>query len=310
MFLSSGNIVETVEADLKSLGRVLREYITKKFTGHINYRNVVQGVYISISMVDGNVVGCRAVDRGVVYEGTTCSDTAMRYLYQPDGVIEVVDVSKRNVLIDLVIFPLSRLEERTALITSLGSEAVVTPTAPTPTEAILPPATKPKEEAPAASVESVVESVESAPQPSPPSVVSVAEEKAIPKQAETIVPPQPSVPPTPTVAKEISISNECIDPLTLYSVIRSSKIVESVPTSLSLDEVIEKIKRIVQEKRPRYVYVSGNIEEAFLRLVHDTETANIYIELEKDGAQTCGNNALKTLENKQISNIRIWTISP
>lgn len=304
MFLSSGSIIETVEADLKSLGRVLKEYIAKKFTGYVNYRNIVQGVYISISMVNGSIVGCRAVDRGVIYEGTVCSDTAMRYLYQPEGVIEVVDVPKKGVLIDLVVFPLSRLEERTALITSLGPEAMVAPSIPPSIEVTAPSTVKVEEKVSVSPIESV-------PEPSPPSVAptGATEEKPVEKQVEVISPQLPAQP-IPTVAKEISIANECIDPLTLYSVMRSSQIIETVSVPLTLEKIIEKIKEVAQEKKPRYVYISGNVEDAFLRIVHDTTTANIYIEFEKSGAPICGNEALDVLKNKSASNIRIWTVSP
>lgn len=307
MFLSSGNTVETVEADLKSFGRVLREYIVKKFTGCINYRNVVQGVYVSVSIVGGNIMGCRAMDRGVIYEGTSCSDVAMRYLYHPEGVIEVVEISKKDVLIDLAVFPLSRLEERTALVTSLGSEVAVAPSIPTPVTVTPPSTAKVEEKAPATPVETVP------PMPVPPPTVSVgvAEKPPAVEQVKSVeVPPQPPVTPAPAKPKEVSVVNECIDPITLYSIMRSSQIVETVPKSLTLEEIMEKIKGVAQEKKPRYIYVSGSIEDAPLRVIHDLETGNIYIELEKGGAPICGNGALDLLKGKVASSIRIWIVSP
>lgn len=302
MFLSSGNIVETVEADIKSLGRVLKEYMAKRLTGCINYREVIRGVYISISVIDGTVMGCRAVDRGVIYEGIPCVDIAMRYLYQPQGIVEAVEVPKRNVLIDLMVFPLSKLEEKTALEASLGVE-VVAPQPP-PTAEIVGEKVAP----------SVAEAYAPPPAPQEVTTVGVAEkplvEQPIVEQVESPkASPVPPTLPTPAVPKEISIANECIDPVTLYSVMRSSQMVESVSKPLTLDNMMEIIKKVVQEKKPRYVYISGNVEDALLRIIHDSEAGSTYLELEKDGSQICGNNALEVLKNKQALNIRIWVVS-
>lgn len=303
MLLSSGNVIETTEADIKPLGRVLKEYISKKFTGCISYRNVIQGVYISILIINGAIASCRAIDRGSVYEGTACADTAMRYLYQPEGIVEVVEVPSEIMLIDLIVFPLARLEESTAMTTSLGAEPLSIP-APTPTTAAEPL----EAEKPPTPTIPLREETIPIPQTTP-SAPPIEAEKVVaakPAEIETTLMSQPTQP--PPLLGQISIINECIDPMTLYRIMRSSQIVETVTKLLSVDEIIDKVKKLGQEKRYKYIYVTGIIDENTFRLIYDVETNNVFIELEKGATQICGSNALDFLKEKSVSSVRIWSI--
>lgn len=299
MLLGGGILIETVEARIKPLERILKHYVEKKFSGYIVYKNDAQGIYISIAMVDGSIVGCRFVGTGVVYEGVECCDAAMRYLYEPKGVIEVREAPRNIIVLDLVIFPLSRIESASALTSAVGAKVGI----PIP-EVVAPPIKAP-ELGPEAGA----------------GMVPIAPTETMPeKPAEKPAPPPHQVPEamattTTATAKpvekpaEIPVANECIDPVTLYMVMRSSQLLEVVPGSLGLWEVVEKVKGIVMEKKPSYVYVSGLMENVAMRMVYDANSKSIGIELERGGSIVCGDKALKELENKKISGIKIWYVA-
>jgi len=126
-------VVEVAESYVKPLGRLLKDYAGRGFTGYVNYRNLLQGVYLSIALANGRIVACRAVgkvavifspvEREVVYEGVECSNVVAKYLFVPDGIIEVIEVPKDYVLLDSLVFPLARVEERTVLEATLRIEA-------------------------------------------------------------------------------------------------------------------------------------------------------------------------------------------
>lgn len=315
MFLGGGTLIEIVEARVKPLERILKDYTSKRFTGYVTYRNDVQGTYISIALINGGVAGCRAIDKGVIYEGAECSDIAMRYLYHGDGVIEVYDLPKATVVYDMMIFPFSRIERKTALIARLGAEvsAPIGLGKPIPSEIEV---TKPV----SITQETIQETVPSFPaSPKMEEVSEVLVTESEPKVSETkpteIVPETPP-PPQPvqetvisTKETKLSISNECIDPVTLYRIMRSSQLLESLRENLVIQGIIQKIENIIREKNPSYIYVSGNIDEMSLRIVYDSQLKSLSLELEKGGNILCGEVALKEVGSNIISNIKIWTIA-
>ncbi len=69
MFISSGNIIETIETSRKTFGKTLAEYMLKGFSGGISYRNTVANTYISIEMVRGAIVLCRGIEKDDIVEG-------------------------------------------------------------------------------------------------------------------------------------------------------------------------------------------------------------------------------------------------
>ncbi|MEM1644649.1 MAG: hypothetical protein QXL96_02055 [Ignisphaera sp.] len=303
MFLGSGTLIETVEARVKSLERVLKDYIAKKFTGYVVLRNDVQGTYISIAIVEGRLAACRSIESGKVYEGVECCRIVMNHLYEPEGVIEVQDIPYNLIILDTTIFPLSKVEKPTTLSSVLGAEVgmpriiVAPPSPPTipPPPTIMPtiPSTR-KEEVKVEEI-SIEKPKEELPLPQP----------TMPPPS-AIVPPTPPAPPVLEKPIEIFISQECIDPVTLYMVIKSGQLLESLSIPLLFKELMERIKNIIKEKKPSYIYVSGTLEKITLKLVYDSQSNNINIELEKEGTTVCGNSATKELEDKPISSIKIW----
>jgi len=115
MFLSRGNIVEIVNANVKTLRNVLKEYISKGLTGRISYRNAGKGVYISIESIDGKMVACRGVAMGTLYEGVKCCDIVVEYLDVSEGVIEVAELMANAISQDIEFFPFSKIDIDTKL---------------------------------------------------------------------------------------------------------------------------------------------------------------------------------------------------
>uniref|UniRef100_A0A7C2ZBK8 Uncharacterized protein n=1 Tax=Ignisphaera aggregans TaxID=334771 RepID=A0A7C2ZBK8_9CREN len=304
MLLGSGTLIESIESRVKSLERVLRDYIAKSFTGYVIYRNDVQGTYVSIAIVEGRITLCRAIEGGIVYEGPDCCDAAMRILNVPEGVIEIYSASLDIIVLDQLLFPLSRVERRTGIIPVIGAEiglpaeAVTIAEAPTPASAPTPPPTP-----------VVVESQ----QPSPQLKVEVkpAEEQVqVEEMEKAVASPPPPQPPSTKAGPEhtITISEECVDPVVLYTVLRSAQLLEHLPAVSSLDDVLGKVKTVAFDKKPSYIYVSASIETATLRLVYTAADGVASIEIEKEGSVVCGSNAIKDLASKPISNVKIWYI--
>jgi len=320
MFLSSGTFIETVEARVKTLQRILKDYIDKKFTGYVIFRNDVRGIYVSIALIKGYLAACRSVDEGSVYEGIECCRTAMKYLNFPEGVVEVYDTPFETIELDMVLFPLSRVERENPLSITLGAkvgvpreEVTIPPPAfqiPTPPVTLTAPAPQPlpaEEVKPSTPVTPPKEEV----------VTQVAITKEMPKEeaVQPILQPTPPAPPPVTAevvsAKpvEISLSGECIDPVTLYMVLKSGQLIETIQNPVSIEEIINKIKTIVKDRKPSYGYVSGYIENIVFRALYDSQSNNIYIEIEKEGTTVCGDNARKELGGKTISSLKIWIVS-
>ncbi|MCC6058207.1 MAG: hypothetical protein LM568_04745, partial [Desulfurococcaceae archaeon] len=153
MFLGSGILIEIVEARVKTLQRILKDYIDKKFTGYVIFRNDVRGIYVSIALIKGYLAACRSVDEGSVYEGIECCRTAMKYLNFPEGVVEVYDTPFETIELDMVLFPLSRVERENPLSITLGAKVGVpreevtipppAPQIPTPPVTLTAPAPQP-----------------------------------------------------------------------------------------------------------------------------------------------------------------------
>lgn len=313
MLLGTGRLIEIVEARAKTLERILKDYISKKFTGYVVYRNDVQGVYITIALIEGNIVACRSIDRGMVYEGAECADNAMRYLYHSEGVIEVFEQQVSVELYDMLIFPLSRLERKTALITRLNAEIGV----PKSVLAVLPslevlPSLPPSKEVAAtpapppqpSELTPTVEAVEAF-KPESVAIAKPAIEEETPPPAVEVKPPEAPILHKPI--EELKISNECIDPVTLYMVMRSSQLLESI-AALPLRDLLQKISNIIKDKSPVYLYVSGSIRDAVIRIVYDSQSGNINIEYGKEGAVVCGETALKEIKDVEIVDIKFWTV--
>ena len=317
MFLGSGILIEIVEAKVKTLQRILKDYIDKKFTGYVIFRNDVRGIYVSIALIKGYLAACRSVDEGSVYEGIECCRTAMKYLNFPEGVVEVYDTPFETIELDMVLFPLSRVERENPLSITLGAKVGVpreevtipppAPQIPTPPVTLTAPAPQPLP------VEEVKPSTPVTP-PKEEVVTQVAITKEMPREEAVQPIPQPT-PPSVTVevvsAKpaEISLSSECIDPVTLYMVLKSGQLIETIQNPVSIEEIINKIKTIVKDRKPSYGYVSGYIENIVFRALYDSQSNNIYIEIEKEGTAVCGDNARKELEGKTISGLKIWIVS-
>lgn len=290
MLIGSGRVVEVTESRVKPFGRVLSDYAGKGFTGYVSYKNVNQGVYITIAMLDGHIVACRAVgkvavifspvEREVLYEGVECSNAAAKYLYVPEGVVEIVEVSRDYVLLDTLIFPMARVEERTALEVSLAAEVAAgireraqpAPTPPTP--------------------------------PTPPPQLP-SQEEAPPRALPAETAPKPEVEPR---KPELKLLDECIDPLTLYTVLKSSQLLEVLREAVNLSSLIEKLKEVATRGGISYVYATGSIKDGAVRVLYDLSTSTARVEVERGGGTVCGSEAVKDIVSEGVSSARIWVL--
>uniref|UniRef100_A0A7J3QEL7 Uncharacterized protein n=1 Tax=Ignisphaera aggregans TaxID=334771 RepID=A0A7J3QEL7_9CREN len=254
MFLSRGNIVEIVNANVKTLRNVLKEYISKGLTGRISYRNAGKGVYISIESIDGKMVACRGVAMGTLYEGVKCCDIVVEYLDVSEGVIEVAELMANAISQDIEFFPFSKIDIDTKLHQQLLQEHI---------------------EGIERSVEKVVEGYEI------------------------------SIEPTAQQIKNIQISDECIDPMYLYNILKHSQLAFQSNTSMLYKDV-ERIVNELKDRNPRYIYISTYIKDLSLRILLDIANNIQFYELEKENRSICGEEAYKYYLRETLSNIRIW----
>jgi len=254
MFLSRGNVVEVVNADVKTLRNVLKECISKGLTGRISYRDTGKGVYISIESVNGKIVACRGVAMGTLYEGVKCCDIVVEYLDTLEGVIEVVELTANAISKDIEFFPFSKIDIDTKLHQQLLSLKHL--------------------EAMERRVEKGVERH------------GISEEPAVQQI-------------------NIQISNECIDPMHLYNILKHSQLAFQSNTSMLYKDV-ERIINELKDRKPRYIYISTYVKDLLLRILLDTANNIQFYELEKENRSICGEEAYKYYLQETLSNTRIW----
>ncbi|NPA96883.1 MAG: hypothetical protein GXO32_04725 [Crenarchaeota archaeon] len=108
MFISSGRPIEIVDAYRKKLRDVIESYIEKKLTGRISYRNKIE---IHLELENGKIIACRGSDeRGNIIEGNECIDLASRALETDEGAIEVQELTREQVSIDISESPQSHVD--------------------------------------------------------------------------------------------------------------------------------------------------------------------------------------------------------
>jgi hypothetical protein len=307
LFLSSRETIEIVDTVVNSFGNVLVKYVRQGFTGRVTYRNTSIGTYISVELLKGFPVACRGVDRGNVVEGSDCTFSAMTYLYVAEGSVEVSPLPENEVLLDTLAFPHSVLSERDTFITTLLSSVSMAPPAPTaPKPAVAVPPPPPPQPKP--SEPKIVQPPKpatpppppvTAPQPPQPPPAPQVKEPAVAKAAE-------APPPPPPVEAEVTVTRECIDPVTLYSILRSSTMVAQIGEAMYSD-VVAKLSSLARESKAKFVYTSANAPNGKVRALLDAESMRLYIEFEDQSGKTvCGNEAAKLISSSKLTAIRMW----
>ncbi|MEM2025175.1 MAG: hypothetical protein QXW94_02665 [Desulfurococcaceae archaeon] len=120
MFIGAIKPVESGKAKYKTLSSVIEDCLAKNFTGYIAYRNEDAGMCLYVLVIDGNVKACRSRDKDLIHEGGDCIEVALKFLGSREGEVEVFGSDKKIALVDLVLFPRSRVEDSTVLLNSLG----------------------------------------------------------------------------------------------------------------------------------------------------------------------------------------------
>jgi len=271
MFLSSGNTIETVETSQKTFGKILAEYISKNFSGRISYKNIATGTYISIEIVGGVIALCRGIEKSNIIEGNICCEKATSYLHVGEGVVEVVEIDPKFIGIDMINFPNSIVEGTTSLHTQL---IAITPI-PRAIEAI----------------ERRAEEI-------------IATEKAeaieVSKTITSVASSGTAIYPT--------ILEECIDPITLYQVIKSSQLVQQQEGSITYLDIIGNMMSIARDRKPSKIYINATTSSETLRILLDVESMKMNIEYEKEGRVECGSNAVKIVAQIKFGSTRIWIL--
>jgi len=314
--LSAGSATLLVESRRSTLKSILKEYVTKKFTGYIVYRassvdsaNVEVEVYITL--YDGNIIACRlnkytlrrtlfAVTKlpTSILGGLDCCNEVTKYL-EREGRVEVHSADPKNLLVELTLFPLSRVEESTELAKLVEANVglpVVAPPPPPPT--LLPPIITPPLVTP---TPPRVEEVKPAPVVVEKPVVE--EKPAVSVKAE--VPEKPL----------INILDECFDPIILLRVtsalLRSSEMLENIREPTLLRGVLKRIEDLVKSRdiKSGYIYVSGYIDNNTIRILYTVENKSLNIQVESAEGYLCGKRAVDKLLDEKTTNTRIWFMS-
>lgn len=302
-------LVESHWARALTLRQVLSKCVEGKFTGFIQY--VAGDFRAIIGLNSGNIVTCRVVKevhlmltsvfaetrRRTIIDGVEACEEITRYLDDRSGLVEVYSTDRNTLLANLLIVPQARVESSTTLATLLKTgvgyavtkveQPVAQPPQPvTPPPALAPPTLKPPLE---------VAAPVPAKQPTP---------------LEISAPPAPTVKP-PSVLEvetfEKMVVDECIDPLMLFNVLRTSKLVESA-SALELKELVERARSVVDQTKPSLVYVGGTLDDSNIKILINIQAKSMYIGIEGKEATTCGKDALKSVQGKKIANVRIWIV--
>ena len=311
--LLTGSIALLVNSRRSILKSILKEYVTKKFTGYIVYRapsvdsaNIEVEVYVTL--YEGNIIACRLNKYTLrktlfavvkvptsILGGLDCCNEVTKYL-EREGQVEVRSADPKNLLVELTLFPLSRVEESTELAKLVEANVGLPVVAPPP----LPPTPLP----PIITAPIVT--------PTPPRIEEV-------KPALTIV-EKPVVEEKPAVSVKtevlekplISILDECFDPIILLRVtaalLRSSEMLENIREPTLLRDVLKRIEDLVKSKdiKSGYIYVSGYIDNNTIRIIYSAENKSLNIQVESTEGYLCGKRAVDKLLNEKTTNTRIW----
>jgi len=281
--LSSGKVVEAHDASRKKFGEVIAEYVKKGFTGRITFRTEygmgyvgrTRSVSISVELLRGSIIACRGIEGGNIVEGADCSASALKHLYASVGTVEVVELSEDNVLLDVLTFPHAALATDDKLVTTITGAAIIMP-AP-PQQAPITPPSIPK------------------PVESPPKIEAKPVAQQLQKPVEEVK------------VEELSVTDECIDPLTLYMVIRSSTLLGTLSES-TYSDVVKKISEAISTGKNKLIYVSATVDNRDVRMLVDVSTKKIYIEIGGSGGSSiCGSEALKHVKDSKLSKIKLWS---
>lgn len=249
VYPSAVSAIEVINAKDRTLSTVLRDYLSRKFTGYITYVNELAGIYVYLAIVNGEISACRSLDKNTVKEGLKCIDLASSITKSTEGIIEVYGSNVLSITRDILLYPLSRVKETSEVISKLQIEK----TTATVTE------------------------------------------------TRTMVPEE--------LFTGANITDECIDPVLLYSIIKLSKLLEVSHEALTISEITRKTRRIISSEKPKYVYLSGDTGKAHVKIVFDVQNNNLSIEVSENSVVDCGKTALNKLIKASISNVKVWIVT-
>ncbi|MEM1678956.1 MAG: hypothetical protein QXU96_00035 [Ignisphaera sp.] len=109
----------------------------------------------------------------------------------------------------------------------------------------------------------------------------------------------------PIPIKRTTVSSECIDPLQLYSILKTSQLVFQTNNSLQHID-IEKMVNELKNRNPVHIYISSTVDGQTLRILIDIANRIEYYQLETEGDNICGEEAYRQYIQKKLLNTKIW----
>lgn len=297
--LHGGVLVESVDARVKNLRQTLSKYISDRFTGYIVYRS--KDIQLVIGLANGNIALCRSIKyipvhlesafgetrRKTIVDGAECCEDVGKLLDESKGSIEVYRMDYNVLLTNVIITPQAKVETSVPLAKMLKTDVGISKPLVT-----LPQVTPPVPETALPKIPETKPPIEAPTKP--------------PLKPEVETPPPPLRREVRIDIKEMTVE-ECIDPVTLYKVIRSSQLEEFIETA-SIEEILGKIRTINDQKKPSFIYISGTLENQTVKILFSPQTYTINIEVEKKETSICGKSAVNIIQEKGIKNARIWTM--
>ncbi len=116
---------------------------------------------------------------------------------------------------------------------------------------------------------------------------------------------EPSIPPPKYGVG--TVSNECIDPIQLYSILKTSQLIFQTINFLHHTD-IEKIVSELRSRNPSYIYISSTVDGGTLRILIDVTNNIGYYQLEVENTTICGEEAHRRYLKENLLNVKIWIV--
>lgn len=316
----SGALVELKKAKKETLENILRKHAEHELTGYILYKG--KDIFLVIGLVEGRVASCRAIKfisskrvfihvktRSKVIDGADCCGEAIRYLNERKGTIAVYETSYDIILLNIINTPMTRVENTIGFTELLRLKVGLTPQVSTPTLKSPKIETLLTREIPTVQIKTAKpEPAPSVQQPQQPFALPLPrEELSQPKVSSEIITTIPTTPVEKQPGRPSSkISSECIDPATLFTIMKTSQL-EDTLTDIDINELINKMIELASSRNIKTLYARGSFEDSTARVLYDHTKNTVYIEVDEADTSKCGESALSRLTGKRAKYINIMS---
>lgn len=304
--ITSGSLIEFQVAKRESLDRVIIRYSSRGLTGYIVYSS--RRIHIIIGLVEGSIASCRAItytstwrrllglrEYKKIIDGAECAELTVRYLRDKSGVISVYESNRDAVIVNISNTPTARVEANVGFIGLLGLKAGLAKTSLEAIDVKLERSKSLERPGPQSPERPPIEPISSTP-----TVETQPLEEPIRREKTHSA----STSEEPVVSSKPTISSECIDPMLLFSFMKTSEVVETLD-SIEVDRALDMLMLISNIRKTNLVYGRGYIDDSLVRMLYNAQANTIYLEVEQAGEVKCGTIALETLRDKRASQLSI-----